>query len=135
MNSRKPSHDSLRLFRLFRTGSAPGDSVCFPMRWSTFRPGLFLSPEGAAALEISDQALRKKAHQDAQEGPRQHIAGPVDIEVEPGEGDDEGQDEGRDPEAAFRRKEGPHGGKGDAGVAGGKGIVPRPEDQELDGVV
>ena len=34
MNSRKPSHDSLRLFRLFRTGSAPGDSVCFPMRWS-----------------------------------------------------------------------------------------------------
>lgn len=35
MNSRKPSHDSLRLFRLFRTGSAPGDSVCFPMRWST----------------------------------------------------------------------------------------------------
>ena len=35
MNSRKPSHDSLRLFRLFRTGSAPGGSVCFPMRWST----------------------------------------------------------------------------------------------------
>ena len=41
MNSRKPSHDSLRLFRLFRTGSAPGDSVCFPMRWSTC-PGSFL---------------------------------------------------------------------------------------------
>lgn len=41
MNSRKPSHDSLRLFRLFRTGSAPGDSVCFPMRWSTF-PAVFL---------------------------------------------------------------------------------------------
>ena len=39
MNNRKPSHDSLRLFRLFRTGSAPGDSVCFPMRWSTYLPG------------------------------------------------------------------------------------------------
>ena len=35
MNSRKPSHDSLRLFRLFRTGSAPGGSLRFPMRWST----------------------------------------------------------------------------------------------------
>ena len=50
MNSRKPSHDSLRLFRLFRTGSAPGDSVCFPMRWSPlprrFFTRLFLSPTG-----------------------------------------------------------------------------------------
>lgn len=33
-NSRKPSYDSLRLFRLFRTGSAPGGSVYFPIRWS-----------------------------------------------------------------------------------------------------
>ena len=102
---------------------------------SIFRPGLFLSPEGAAALEISDQALREKAHQDAQKSPCQHVAGPVDIEVEPGEGDDQGQHEGRDPETAFRREEGPHGGKGDAGVAGGEGIVPRAGDQEPDGVV
>ena len=33
-NSRKPSYDSLRLFRLFRIGSAPGGSVYFPIRWS-----------------------------------------------------------------------------------------------------
>lgn len=43
MNSRKPSHDSLRLFRLFRTGSAPGDSVCFPMRWSPSGRVVYLS--------------------------------------------------------------------------------------------
>ena len=50
MNSRKPSHDSLRLFRLFRTGSAPGGSVCFPMRWSTTLRELFQSlPEIGSA--------------------------------------------------------------------------------------
>ena len=86
-------------------------------------------------LEQADQALREEAHQDAQEGSRQNIAGPVDIEVEAGESDDEGQDKGRDPKAAFRREEGSHGGKRDAGMAGGEGIVPRPGDQELDGVV
>lgn len=36
MNSRKPSHDSLRLFRLFRTGSVPGGSVCFPYEMEHF---------------------------------------------------------------------------------------------------
>ena len=86
-------------------------------------------------LEQTDQALREEAHQDAQEGSRQHVAGPVDIEVEAGDSDDQCQHEGRDPKAAFRREKGSHGGKGDAGVAGGEGIVPRPGDQELDGVV
>ena len=28
----------MRLFHLLRTGSAPGGSVCFPMRWSTWAP-------------------------------------------------------------------------------------------------
>ena len=35
--SRQPqviTFNDLRLFHLFRTGSAPGGSVCFPMRWS-----------------------------------------------------------------------------------------------------
>ena len=51
MNSRKPSHDSLRLFRLFRTGSAPGDSVCFPMRWSLLAPGIFTLWRSLRGLE------------------------------------------------------------------------------------
>lgn len=33
-NNRKPSNDGLRLFHLFRTGSAPGGSFRFPIRWS-----------------------------------------------------------------------------------------------------
>ena len=49
MNSRKPSHDSLRLFRLFRTGSAPGDSVCFPMRWSRLAGGFSFYPGASFA--------------------------------------------------------------------------------------
>ena len=59
MNSRKPSHDSLRLFRLFRTGSAPGDSVCFPMRWSTSFPGVFSSDKGQKASQSSRPQTRK----------------------------------------------------------------------------
>lgn len=35
-NNRKPSNDGLRLFHLFRTGSAPGGSFRFPIRWSPF---------------------------------------------------------------------------------------------------
>lgn len=42
-NNRKPSNDGLRLFHLFRTGSAPGGSFRFPIRWSPLRPAIFIS--------------------------------------------------------------------------------------------
>lgn len=62
MNSRKPSHDSLRLFRLFRTGSAPGDSVCFPMRWSPCRGAFVCS---VVFLPVLARSLRLLAALDA----------------------------------------------------------------------
>ena len=34
--------DDLRLFHLFRTGSAPGGSLRFPMRWSTSERVFFI---------------------------------------------------------------------------------------------
>lgn len=40
-NSRKPSNDGLRLFHLFRTGSAPGGSFRFPIRWSPLPAAVF----------------------------------------------------------------------------------------------
>ena len=41
-NSRKPSNDGLRLFHLFRTGSAPGGVISFPYKMEPFGSGLFL---------------------------------------------------------------------------------------------
>ena len=41
-NNRKPSNDGLRLFHLFRTGSAPGGSFRFPIRWSRSCASSFL---------------------------------------------------------------------------------------------
>ena len=41
-NNRKPSNDGLRLFHLFRTGSAPGGSFRFPIRWSPCGSEVFL---------------------------------------------------------------------------------------------
>lgn len=41
-NNRKPSNDGLRLFHLFRTGSAPGGSFRFPIRWSPYPPAFLL---------------------------------------------------------------------------------------------
>lgn len=66
MNSRKPSHDSLRLFRLFRTGSAPGDSVCFPMRWSPSAPGpsLLLEPHRSPLKSYTAVDNRKTPRSD-----------------------------------------------------------------------
>lgn len=43
-NNRKPSNDGLRLFHLFRTGSAPGGSFRFPIRWSPSGGALFPAP-------------------------------------------------------------------------------------------
>ena len=42
-NNRKPSNDGLRLFHLFRTGSAPGGSFRFPIRWSPSERGPFFA--------------------------------------------------------------------------------------------
>ena len=57
-NNRKPSNDGLRLFHLFRTGSAPGGSFRFPIRWSPFGAGLFYASRIKTDSRIQfDQAV------------------------------------------------------------------------------
>lgn len=59
-NNRKPSNDGLRLFHLFCTGSAPGGSFRFPIRWSPLGRGIFcplphtIRGEGGAYYEAAD---------------------------------------------------------------------------------
>lgn len=52
-NNRKPSNDGLRLFHLFRTGSAPGGSFRFPIRWSPLPAAVFCDYSACARSRFS----------------------------------------------------------------------------------
>ena len=72
---------------------------------------------------VPAQEAAKPAGHDAQQDPGQFVGGIVDIQTEPGEGDQERQNQRRNPEPVMAGKHGPHGGKGRAGMPGREGEI------------
>ena len=58
-NSRKPSNDGLRLFHLFRTGSAPGGVISFPYKMEPLGRGVFSCICGFRMRKREGKAVRR----------------------------------------------------------------------------